>query len=84
MLIELVKARRCLWDKGHKDYKDNRTTKQNNWEDIYKDLKHATHMEWKIQQDILGTANISSLAAIANSVESPCVYFDYYQIINKY
>ena len=37
-LIELVRARPVLYSKAHKDFKDSRTIKRNNWDDIAKEL----------------------------------------------
>lgn len=38
VLIEGVRQRRVLWDKTHKDYKDGRTIKKNNWDDVAKEV----------------------------------------------
>lgn len=37
-LISLVRARPVLYSKSEKAYKDSRTVKKNNWEDITKEL----------------------------------------------
>ena len=37
-LIELVRARPVLYSKAHKDFKDSRTVKRNNWSDIAKEI----------------------------------------------
>ena len=34
LLIEFVRTRPVLYSKAHKDYKETRTVKQNNWNDI--------------------------------------------------
>ena len=40
-LIELVRARPCLYDKTHPDYFDTRGVKANNWEDVAHQLLEA-------------------------------------------
>lgn len=38
LFIELVRARPCLYDLAHPDYKDTTTVKKNNWLDISKEF----------------------------------------------
>ncbi|XP_046849408.1 uncharacterized protein LOC124442935 [Xenia sp. Carnegie-2017] len=45
ILIELVRERRCLWDKFHPDYKDTRNIKKNNWKDVAREMKVATNID---------------------------------------
>lgn len=55
-LIELVRDRKVLYCKGHKDFKDSRTIKRNNWEDVAKELatEHPEHCgEWKGKMNML-------------------------------
>lgn len=51
-LIELVRARACLYDKCHPDYFDTRGAKANNWEDVARLLKEAGFA--KLGQDTTG------------------------------
>lgn len=41
-LIEAVRCRPVLFDKTHKDYKDARGIKKNNWLDVAKEVTEAT------------------------------------------
>ena len=49
-LIELVRARKVLYSKAHQDFKDSRTVKRNNWDDVAKEMakEHPTKCgNWK-------------------------------------
>lgn len=46
VLITAVASRPCLWDTTHKDYKDVRGVRNNNWSDICDEVKEVTKMEF--------------------------------------
>lgn len=55
ILINAVASRRCLWDKNHKDYKDTRTIKTNNWTDVKEEVneKCGTSFSGKSSKTLL-------------------------------
>ena len=49
-LLELVRARKVLYSKSHEDFKDSRTVKKNNWDDVAAEMakEHPTACDkWK-------------------------------------
>lgn len=51
-LIELVRERPALWQKKHKNYKDTKTVKNNNWEDVRNMLRE------ELESDTLSSKQI--------------------------
>lgn len=59
IIIEAVRARPCLWDKLHPNYKDTRTIKKNNWMDVASLLTEKTGTPYTGEQQMLAYLSIS-------------------------
>ena len=65
-LIELVRSRPVLYSKAHKDFKDSRTIKRNNWEDVAREMttEHPTtcsHWKGKIICSLMAPGSMAFL-----------------------